>query len=577
MPTDSSKSDVAKSTVKSTNPFAASEQSSISRRTKLGMLARVLTLLWLAVAGLGVIAVRVMASEFDFAIVNVVTLILGFLIFCTVMYWFTWRTPLPAAIRFAPLAACGGVILVLLALLQIDSTNGELIPTFRFRWVPARDATLKAAVAEVPPDIVDMKTVTADDFPQFLGPNRNVWIEGPELARDWRKQPPRELWRRPIGAGWSGFAVVNGYAVTLEQRGEEELVTCYKVDTGELCWANALTARHRTVFGGVGPRSTPTIDDGRVYALGATGVLRCLDGATGEMIWSDDILERFGSSPEQEGRVLAWGRSNSPLIVNDLVVLPAGGPPNGAFTSLVAYDKVAGDVVWKAGNEQISYSSPVLGSLAGVPQIVSVNEKNISGHSLEDGHVLWKEPWPGNSAANASVSQVHLLSGDRVLISKGYGEGLALIDVTLEDGQFKTKKRWWEKRLLKTKFTQLCVVGQYAYGLSDGILECVDLQEHRRQWKSGRYGHGQILGVGDLILVLGEEGDLMLIEATPTGRNELARLESAIEGKTWNNFALYGNRLVIRNAREAACYELPTVAPESANGQESGVASRAAQ
>lgn len=534
---------------------AAGRRPSGASSTRLG---RLLTVGWMLLLALAIFVLRLTASEFDFAIVNVTTLILGFLIFCTLLAWFTWRAPLPRAVRFAPLIGLGVVVAVLAAVLEIERTSGELVPVFRFRWVPPPDETIGDAVAEVPSDAVDLKRVTADDFPQFLGPDRNAWIDGPALASDWQREPPRELWRRPIGAGWCSFAVVNGYAVTMEQRGDEELVSCYKVDSGELCWASGVPARHETVLGGVGPRSTPTIDEGRVYALGGTGIFRCLDGATGEVLWEVDILARYRSSPEQESRVLAWGRSNSPLIVGRLVVLPGGGPPGGDFTSLVAFDKVSGEVVWEAGDDQISYSSPIFGTLAGVPQIVSVNEDNLSGHLPENGETLWKEPWPGDSAANASVSQAHILPGDRVVISKGYGEGLALIDVRREGGDWQAEKRWWEKGLLKTKFAQICIIDNHAYGLSDGILECVDLEEHRRVWKNGRYGHGQILGVGKHLLVLSEEGDLALVEATPAEYREVARLPDALEGQTWNNFALYGNRLLIRNAQETACYELPT-------------------
>src|SRR5205807_4314259 len=147
------------------------------------------------------------------------------------------------------------------------------------------------ASAAVP---IDLTTTTAEDFPHFLGPERSCWLPGPALARDWSTQPPKVIWKQPIGAGWSAFSAVNGYAVTMEQRGAEEWVTCYEIATGKPIWGHAIETRHENPMGGVGPRGTPTIHQGRVYALGATGILRCLDGATGKLLWSDDLRKRYG-------------------------------------------------------------------------------------------------------------------------------------------------------------------------------------------------------------------------------------------------------------------------------------------
>ncbi|MCO6459371.1 MAG: PQQ-binding-like beta-propeller repeat protein [Pirellulaceae bacterium] len=521
------------------------------------LIGGVLLVGWIVALALGIVILRWQAADMDFAIINVVTLVLGFVLACSILAGFCLLAPLPWHVRIAPPLLAVLAIAMAVAMLKIEGTNGELVPEFRFRWSPPPDRTVGDAVADATTEAVDLTTTTPEDFPQFLGPERSVWLPGPRLASDWSAMPPREIWRRPIGAGWSAFAAVNGYAVTMEQRGDDELVTCYRIDTGELCWVHARPARHETVLGGVGPRSTPTIDQGNVYALGATGILRCLEGASGELRWSVDILERYGSTPQRESQVLSWGRSNSPLVVDQLVVVPAGGPPGGPFKSLLALDKQTGTVVWEAGDSQISYSSPTLGMLAGRRQILSVNEDNITGHDPQDGRVLWRQHWPGNSTSNASSSQVHALAGDRLLISKGYGEGGALFELQAGDAGLATRELWWEKSLLKTKFAQVCVIAGHAYGLSDGILECVNLDRGTRAWKSGRYGHGQILGVGDRLLVLSERGDLVLVQATPDAHRELGRVPGALNGQTWNNLCLYGDRLLIRNAQEAACYQLP--------------------
>ena len=250
---------------------------------------------------------------------------------------------------------------------------------------PGPDELLEAPQFASNTEKVDMVTTTPMDFPQFLGPHRDLYLPDIQLDHDWKASPPQEVWRHPIGAGWSGFSVVNGYAVTMEQRGPDELVTCYAVESGQALWSHGETTRHETLAGGIGPRCTPTIDEGLVYALGATGILRCLDGANGNLLWRDDILQRGGVPVDQESKAISWGRAASPLIVDDLVVVPLGGPAGGECFSLIAYDKTTGEIRWKGGDEQASYASPALGTLCGMRQIVIVNEKTVSGHRPEDG------------------------------------------------------------------------------------------------------------------------------------------------------------------------------------------------
>jgi outer membrane protein assembly factor BamB len=456
-----------------------------------------------------------------------------------------------------------------------------MVPQFAPRWQPIADSTL--GKVEVAGEVggADFTTTTADDFPQFLGPNRDCYLPGPELARDWTTHPPHELWRRPIGAGWSAFAAVNGYAVTLEQRGPEEWITCYEIATGNPVWGHAITARHENPLGGIGPRSTPTIHGSRVYALGATGVLRCLDGKDGTLLWQDDLRARYGLDAASDELLVQWGRAGSPLIVNDLVVVPAGGPTAQA-KSLIAFEAQTGKVAWEGGVDQIGYASPALATLAGIRQVLIVNENSASGHDPKTGVVLWSHDWPGNdfettatfateqerlaslpgnSSQDASSSQPLALADDRVLLTKGYGGGAELLHFTQipGGGLLKGASVWRNKQALETKFTNVCVIGEHIYGLSNGYLECVALDSGRKTWRKNRrqeFGHGQILGVGNCVLVLSEEGELALVEANPQQFVELARIP-VFTDKTWNNLCLYGNKLLLRNDREAVCLELP--------------------
>lgn len=525
--------------------------------------------IWLLLAG-AVVGLRQAQPIDDNAFINLLTAMAGFFAINVLAFWFVFFSGYSRRLRFGSAALVLGVIVALGVVYEVEDVSGEMVPTFRNRFAPKADELLESPVAGSS-EGADLSTTTDHDFSQFLGPDRLARYDVVELDTDWQSQAPQELWRQPIGAGWSAFSIVNGYAVTMEQRGGEELVTCYEVQTGELVWSHSTPTRHSTILGGIGPRSTPSIADGRVYSQGATGRVLCLDGATGEEIWSDDLLERYGvGSPSDDLGGIAWGRSGSPLVVDDLLVVPAGGPKGGPHRSLVAYDRESGSLAWEAGDRQVSYSSPVIADLCAVRQIVSVNQDNVSGHDPATGEVLWQHDWPGNSAAQANTSNPVVLPGDRVLVSKAYGSGSMMLQLTKsDDGKFNTDEIWKEERTLKTKFTNVVVRGDYLYGLSDGILECVAAVDGARQWKRGRYYHGQVLGVGDTLLVQAEKGEVVLVGADPEGRGRSLAKLPALNGKTWNNPSLYGKLLLLRNAEEACCYELPLVG-QTSTGQDNG-------
>jgi outer membrane protein assembly factor BamB len=471
------------------------------------------------------------------------------------LLWFAFASGHRRLIRLLPLSTVLAALAVASCALEVAGWSGAMVPSFRLRGSGSPDERLRAPATEPPAARVDLATTTANDFPQFLGPQRNLLVADRGLARDWKARPPRMRWRQPIGAGWSAFAAVNGCAVTMEQRGPNELVTCYAAGTGQLLWSHAIQARHDSLLGGVGPRSTPTIDDGRVYALGATGILRCLDGSTGQPLWVCDLLAMYGITPEQEQKSVAWGRAASPLVVGPMVIVPAGGPPDGRKVSLVALDKVTGKKRWEGGDQQIGYSSPALMELHETQQVVIVNESSVSGHALQSGQQLWRRPWPGSSSTDANTSQAVAVGDNRILVSKGYGGGAELFRVTVDSGQWTTELLWHEN-VLKTKLTNVVIYQGHAYGLDDGILSCVEVDTGRRRWKRGRYGHGQILLVGDLLLVLAESGELFLVQPTPERHQVLGSIP-VLEGVTWNNLCLHGSSLLVRNAQEAACYDLP--------------------
>ncbi len=476
-----------------------------------------------------------------------------------VVLWFVFFS------RYSSRARHRGGLIILVALIgfitvfRFDEYNGALVPTrLSFRWAGASVHALPAVRHTGPLDL----RPTPADYPGFLGVHRDGRVAGVHIDPDWSVRPPQVLWRQPIGEGWSGFAVVNGVAVTLEQRGAEEAITAYDVATGELRWAFGYGTRFDHALGGPGPRCTPSISEGRVYALGSRGEWMCLDGTAGTLLWSHDLLDDYGISAAHEASTILYGRSNSPLLVDDMAIIPVGGAGR-TMANVVAYDQVLGTVVWSGAPRQISFSSPACAELAGRRQVLIVNEASLSGHDVATGRLLWEHPWPGVTSRNANVSQAVPVPPNRVFVSKGYGLGAALLELLPDEGgTLRVEELWSDTSVLRTKFTNVVIKDDHVYGLSDGILECVQLNTGERVWKRGRYGHGQVLLVGEHLLVLSEDGEVILIEASPgppqTSDHELARIQ-AIAGLTWNNPACYHDILLVRNGREASAIRLPLI------------------
>lgn len=504
----------------------------------------------------------------DQAVCNIITLILGFSASVSLLLWFLRESGHAPRVKRAVGYGLLAAVVAAVGIFRIEGVSGDLVPQLMFRWSPSRDRLLPrneqadAAATEEPTG--DAWQETADDFPRFLGPDGGGGIDRPVLDPDWSARPPELVWKRAIGAGWSGFAVVGNRAVTLEQRGEEEIVSCHDVETGRPLWQVAVTARHQTVLGGIGPRSTPTIRDGVVYTTGATGWLHAIDGATGRVVWRRNVIDDLGIDPTGHAASVAWGRAGSPLVTDDLVIVPGGGPlktvsaDGRTAIALAAYERETGSRRWTAGDAQISYATPVRTRVAGGDLIIAVNEAQVAAYDPADGAERWSFDWPGHSNSDASCSQPHVLDGRRIFISKGYGIGAALFEVEDTAGAAApTFARLWSRaNLLKTKFTNAVLHDGHAYGLSDGILECVRLADGKRAWKGGRYGQGQVLRVGELLVVQAEDGGVVLVDCASDAQRIRGTI-AALVGQTWNNPCVSGDRLLVRNAEEAACWRLP--------------------
>jgi outer membrane protein assembly factor BamB len=408
--------------------------------------------------------------------------------------------------------------------------------------VAAKPVTATPHVSERPAPIRRDPTGKPAEWPGFRGPDRDSVVHGMRINTDWASSPPVQMWRRPIGPGWSSFAVQGDLMYTHEQRGSDEVVTCYRLSTGEPVWRHRDAARFWESNGGTGPRGTPALSGGLAYTLGATGILNALNARNGAVVWSHNAASDAGV------KVPTWGISSSPLVVGELVVVAASG-------ALVAYDLATGQQRWLVKSTGGSYSSPHLVTIDGVPQILLMSAKGTASVAPATGKVLWATEWAG-----VPIVQPAVLPGGDLLITTASamgGLGVRRIGVSHGPSGWKVEERW-TSRGLKPYFNHFVVHNGHAYGFDGTILSSINLENGERNWKNGRYGAGQMLLLAeqDLLLVVSEEGELALVSATPDNFAELARFP-ALNGKTWNHPVLVGDILVVRNGEEMAAFRLP--------------------
>jgi outer membrane protein assembly factor BamB len=423
----------------------------------------------------------------------------------------------------------------------LDSARSEPPPTTVEDTRPAL-APAKAVTAAKPEATGRAAVVTAVEWPGFRGAGRAGIIRGTRINADWSASPPVQMWRRPIGPGWSSFAVRGNLLYTQEQRGEDEIVACYKVSTGEPVWRHRDPVRFWESNAGAGPRGTPTLSNGRVYAFGATGILNALDAGTGKELWSRNAAIDTGI------KVPDWGFASSPLVIDDIVVIAVSG-------QLVAYDLRTGHQRWRGPTGGAGYSSPHLVTIDGVPQVLLLRGSRTVSVAPADGTLLWEHTWqPG-----VGIVQPALAPNGDVLITTGDamgGVGMRRVAASKGPAGWSVEERW-TSRGLKPYFNDFVVHKGHAYGFDGSILACIDLEDGARRWKGGRYGNGQLvlLSDQDVLLVVSEEGELALVRAAPDQFAELARFP-ALEGKTWNHPVIVGDVLLVRNGEEMAAFRL---------------------
>jgi len=381
---------------------------------------------------------------------------------------------------------------------------------------------------------------TAASWPQWRGPNRDGISKETGLLKQWPADGPALAWKTAgAGGGYSSLAISNGRIFTMGLRGDREYIVAFDVATGKQAWATAHGGAFRNDRGD-GPRGTPTIDGDRLYALGGDGDLSCLEITSGKVVWTMNVLSKFG------GRNITWGISESPLVIAEKVLVNPGGP--GA--SIVALNKKDGSLIWKSQSDTAGYSSGVPVQIGNTTQVVFFTHSRAVGLDLKDGKLLWEYDRAANSVANVATPVVR---GNRVFISSDYGTGAGLVEIKA-DGK---AQEVYFTRDMRNHHSSSILIGDYLYGFSSGILTAMKFDTGEVAWKDRSVGKGSLAYADGNLYALSENGVVGLIEATPTGYKEKGRFRINQDSlPTWTHPVIAGGRLYLRDQDTIYAYDV---------------------
>jgi len=476
------------------------------------------------------------------------TVPMGLLLFAIATV-FLKRAPPVIRTGIAVLLAFGGFAVSML--LRTDGMTGDYKFAWRLRWTQSAEESMLASSPKVPPTKIAMASdqgsvtnaLAHAEWPGFRGVDRDGRYLGPKISTNWSAQPPQQLWKINVGPAWSSFAVAGRMLFTQEQRGPKEAVVCYDADSGKEIWKTEIEGRLEDPMGGPGPRATPTLANGALYVSGSTGAFLRLNPLTGEIIWKKELTQIAGS------KVPMWGFAASPLASGPVVIVYGGGGDKG----LLAFDAGTGDLRWSASCPIDSYGSAQLNKLLDEDSVVVLTKSGLTLLDPATGKARLDYEW---KIQQFRALQPHVLGSDTILLPTAMNMGTRAIRIQRTNSQYAAEELWTSRRL-SPDFVDLVSYEGYAYGNDGGLLTCIDLKTGERKWKGGHYGKGQILLLENsgLLLVLSEQGQVVLVAAEPTDHRELASFQ-ALEGKTWNHPVLVNDRLYVRNSQEAAAYKV---------------------
>lgn len=428
----------------------------------------------------------------------------------------------------------------LFPVIRIDGFTGSYFPEMAWRWAPQPGPAPAPGVAVA--DDIEQWHAQSPHWPGFRGPNRDSRAQGYSAKMDWQSSPPHELWRIPMGPAWSSFAYANGRLFTQEQHADIEVISCYQAETGQRLWQHDYAARFTEVVSGPGPRATPTLDGDTLFACGATGMLFALKAANGNLLWKHDLVAEF------KGTIPMWGFSCSPLVLEGIVIVYAGGEGD---MGLIGFAQDTGEFVWSVPSADMNFSSAQKVGLFGKDYALFANQSGLLAIEPQSGDLLWRfkpTKWKG-----PPMVQTQQISPTSLVVALGDGVGVTRLEVTLQAEQWQVSEQW-SSRAIRPSFNDYVFHEGFLYGFDQNRFTCASAATGKRAWRGGRYGFGQVLllaRTGQLV-VSAENGDLVLLGANPEKHQELGRIPM-LNGKTWNHPVLANQRLFVRNGEQAVC------------------------
>lgn len=383
----------------------------------------------------------------------------------------------------------------------------------------------------------------AADWPHFRGPAFDGISRETGLLASWPENGPKVRWQVKIGEGYSAISVADGMVVTMFNAGDDEVVAAFDAATGAERWRLRTDAAYPSDQGG-GPRSTPSIHGGRVFALGARGRLAAVDAATGTLLWKRDLAEQDGARAPQ------WGVSTDPIVIEGSLIVNAGGPKG---KSVMAFDPANGSLRWTAGDDPAGYSTPIPINIGGSKQVVIFSARSISGFSTLTGKRLWSHPWTTDWDVHAAAPI--FVPPNRIFFSSGYRTGAALLELSGDDRAGWKVKELWASRGLKNQFSSSVIVGGTIYGFDNRVFKAVDLATGEDRWKVSGLGHGSLLAADGKLIVLSERGELHLGLVDPKAWRSISSF-SLFPGKTWTVPTLAHGTLYARDTSTLVALEV---------------------
>jgi outer membrane protein assembly factor BamB len=384
-------------------------------------------------------------------------------------------------------------------------------------------------------------------WPQWRGPKRDGISLETDFLVEWPKEGPPKLWEHSVGAGYSSMAVANGRVCTMMQDGDNEVVVCWDAVSGKEVWRFAYPASFKEPHGD-GPRSTPTMEGNRIYTVGATGVMHCLEvdptGNKVKSVWSKNLVEEYDASVPQ------WGVAFSPLILDDLVYAVPGGP--GAC--LVALNKNTGQEVWKALDDAMGYSSPIAATLAGRKQVVFFSGQAIAGLDPKTGAILWRHPWTTSYNNNISMP---LVAGDYVFVCSGYGTGCGVLKIEAGISDQLEASLVYSNNKLQNHFPSSVLYEDHVYGFDNHVLTCLAFRTGQVKWKSRVFPEkGALFVAGGHLIVLGGDGLLGIGKASPDEFKAISTMQVSKQSPCWVTPVLANGLLFVRDKSKLICLDL---------------------